>query len=511
MTPVPKRGSKPRLAAQTAAASITPAMGAGAERPRRRGPILGIVVLGALLGVATVGAGTDGVTAAQSGPGAPFTFNFVGNPTSPQPWTPSNWDVAVESRNPGTFEHLLPMQAQHGADCSPYPATHYNDTYEGAVFLCRNHVMTAVNAGGYGEAVLTPDHMVDFSGGEATVRFNLSSLRTSYRDWAAFWITPFDDNLVLPIDPGQTVDLQGPPARGIEVRMDQGGGGTIFRATQIDNFKSTPLRVNTSKSLEKLVGVASATVRTTFELTISRTHLRFGVPSLGYYWIDSPITSLGWSRALVQLSHHSYNPTKDCAAQRLPVCLPNTWHWSDFYISNSVPFTMLRGDVQVVHAGTPALVKFPARAPQSSFLRFAAIGSIEFSLNGGKTWQPAHRQAQIYNVYDHFASYWTAVPAGTQSVTVRGQNWKGGPWWVRDVAIWSTTLPRPIQQPPTSQPKPAAPAAVAAQATFLQGLLNAADRHPLDAAAIAVLGAAVLVAAGYLVVLRRRRARLRSK
>jgi hypothetical protein len=465
------------------------------------------------LALATTAA--DGVSAASLaaplGVAAPFTFNFDGAPATPQPWNPPNWDVAVNSGNVNTFAQLEGMQAQHGSDCSPYPATHFNNTYEGAVFLCHNHVMTAINAGGYGEIVLTPDHLVDFSGGEATIRFNLSTLRTSLRDWVGVWITPFEDNLVLPVDPFLHVGEQGPPQRGIELKMDSANGGTIFKATVMDGFKGTVLKVNTSKTLEKLLG-PSAVTRTTFELRISKTHLTFGAPTLGYNWVDTPLIGLSWTRGVVQLSHHSYNPTKhDGCGPKVTPCLPDTWHWSSFYISSAVPFTLLRGNIQVVHAGTGAVITFPAAAPKSAFLRFSGIGKIDVSLDGGKTWQAAQRQVQRDDFVEHFSSYWTPIRAGTSSVTLRGQRFYGGPWYVRDIAIWSASAPASSgAQGPAAPPNASKPVLHPATAKPATGLV-ALFARPAVAATIAVIAVALLGGLAYLAMLRRRRIRLERR
>jgi hypothetical protein len=498
------------------------AMGRGPKQPRGLHELGTLGIVSALLAIALVASGADGVSATGAATAAPFTFTFDGNPSSPQPWKPSTWDVVVNSRDTRTFVQLESMQAQHGSDCGPYPATHVNNTYEGAVFLCHNHVMTAINAGGYGEIVLTPDHMVDFSGGETTIRFDLSTLRTSFRDWPSIWITPFEDNLVLPIDGGERVDLQGPPQRGIQLRMDKAAGGSIWRATLVNNFKATALPFKATKSLETLVGSPSAVNRTTFELTVSRTHIKFGAPKLGFNWVDTTIAELPWSRGVVQLAHHSYNPIKHCTPTATLTCQPDTWHWSNFYVSNAVPFTLLRGDQQVLHGtykplsvtATPSLVSFPGPAPQSAYLRFAAVGAIDISLDGGKQWQPAHRQNQLYSYIDHFSSYFTPIPAGTRSVSIRGHNWGWGtnpgyPWWVRDVAIWSASVPSAGASPappPAAAPKVAAPtASTPHQATGLTvSTVLAAVRTPTGLAG----GSAGLLILGGIVVwlwLRRRR------
>lgn len=499
---------------------ISAAMGLKAKHPGRVGSLAYGAILTVLLAAAVVVTASDGVSATTSTAGAPFTFNFEGNPTSPQPWRPTSWDVVVNSRDVRTFVQLEGMQAQHGVDCGPYPSTHFNNTYDGAVFQCRNHVMTAINAGGYGEIVLSPDHMVDFAGGATTIRFNLSTLRTSFRDWASIWITPFDDNLVLPIDPGERVDLQGPPRRGIQVRMDQGAGlGTIWRGAVIDNFKATSLPLNGLKTLEKLLGSTSAVTRTTFELTISRNHIKFGAPTLGFYWIDAAIPQLPWSRGVVQLSHHSYNPTKHCTPSGTLTCLPDTWHWSNFSISNAVPFTLLRGDQQVLHAAnsqlgvaaTPTVVNFPAPAPASAFLRFAAIGGVDISLDGGKTWQAARRQSQLYSTVDHFSSYFTPIPAGTTRVWFRGHNWgfsanPGGPWWIRDVAIWSTVNRAGAPTTGTTGATGSTPPARATTTgTSITMILAAALTNPLIDGSLGLLVLGGVAALAWAITRRRRR------
>src|SRR4029077_9153569 len=63
------------------------------------------------------------------------------------------------------------------------------------------------------------------------------------------------------------------------------------------------------------------------------------------------------------------------------------------------------------------------------------------------------RQSQLNNIVGHFSNYWMAVPAGTASVTIRGTNWIGGPWWVRDVSVWSLASPAPTSRGSTQGPQ----------------------------------------------------------
>ncbi|HVD30343.1 MAG TPA: hypothetical protein VNE19_01350, partial [Methylomirabilota bacterium] len=204
-----------------------------------------------------------------------FLDTFDGAPPAPTPWHPANWDVTVHSRDVDTFTTLESMHAGHGTDCSAPPATHDISSYDDAVFLCRDHVMTAINAGGYAVIYLTPNQLVDFSTSESVVRFDVSTLVTSGRDWIDFWITPFHENVQLVGDIGP-VDLNGLPRDAVHVRMNQFSGVTVFRGSVVRNFDEQPVGGLDSLALERLV-VPSAAVRTSFELRISRTHLKFGI------------------------------------------------------------------------------------------------------------------------------------------------------------------------------------------------------------------------------------------
>jgi hypothetical protein len=357
-----------------------------------------------------------------------FVETFDGAPATPQPWRPGNWDVQVHSRDNDTWDQLETIQAQHGPDCGAPPATHPNSSYEGSVFLCRDHVMTAINASGYGVIYLTPNHMVDFSRGESVISFDMSTLRTSARDWVDVWVTPYEDNLALPFEDG-VVDLQGPPRRGIHVVMV---GENRFEVEVYDNFRPSGLPAR-GTAYDSVLSPDAAR-RDRFELRISPTHIRFGMPQYNLWWVDTALPSLGWTTGVVQFGHHSYTPEKDCNS-----CRANTWHWDNVSISPSTPFTILRADRRNVNAGSPTrTVFFPQPAPPNSYVRFGGIGdNLAVSANGGATWIPAVRQAESRDVDEHFKSFWTPIPAGATSITFRGSGWWGGRWEVRDISIFA--------------------------------------------------------------------------
>ncbi len=380
-----------------------------------------------------------------------FMETFAGRPAAPTPWHGDDWDIAVHSRDRGTWSAPQPMMAMHGADCSAAPATHLVRTYEDSVFQCNGHLMTAMDATGYGMIYLTPNDMLDLSRGEATVSFDLSTLRTSTRDWVDLWLTPYDENLQLPLD-SWVPDMHGEPRDAVHVRMDWFNDSTIFRVSVVRNFQVEEVQQSSWTGLETVLAQQglqpSAVRRDTFALQISPDHVRFGMPTYNAWWVDQSIAPLGWSRGVVQLGDHSYNPLKEC--QLHTGCGPNTWHWGNVRVSPAVPFTILRADRRMVDASTAGQpLSFPAPAPADSRLRFAAVGKqVEVSFDGGRSWAPAQEQAQKPGVREGnaelFDSYWTPAPEGATQVLVRAQDWASdGPWEAQDVSIWSSTAPAP--------------------------------------------------------------------
>jgi hypothetical protein len=377
----------------------------------------------------------------------------------PTPWKPTDFDVAIHSRDESTWYQPETFRAMHGTDCSPYqtpePAnavrhgdlgTHDAVTYDDLNYRCRNHMMTAIKATGYGSIYVTPNAMVDFGAREASIKFALSTLRTSGNDWVDIWITPFADNLTHPIDArlGFTTDLQGVPRTGIHIRMVPGQQRlSRFDAYYVNNHVEMMLPVINTNGYESILTPVS-TRRDTFELTISRNRVRFGMkkiaspdgPARSIDWVDVPL-SLPWTRGVVQFGHHSMNP-------QLGGGSAGTWHWDDIKIAPAIPFTTIapkldggtrRRYVDAATAETP--VEFERAAPADAYLRFSAFGpNLQFSVDGGATWTNARRQPASLDRADRFRSYWTPIPEGTSSVLIRRAAGTG-PWMVRDLGIWS--------------------------------------------------------------------------
>jgi hypothetical protein len=385
----------------------------------------------------------------------------------PKPIYPTGWDITFVG-------DPQPMEAQHGANCSAPPATHHVATLEDMVFQCNGHLMTAMNAG-YGAIYLTPDQMLDFSQGEAVLKWDMSTLRTSSRDWVDVLVMPYSENMQLSFE-NTDIHL---PQNAVHIEM---GGADVFIPTIYRNGKKEQVQSDTYHTWDMVLDGAGlrpdAARRDTFELRLSRNHMKFGMPQYGFWWVDTDIAPLNWNSGVVQLNHRSYNPQKSCNWDGS--CGPNTWHWGNISLTPATPFTIVRADRRMVDADTSNQINFPTPAPANAFLRFVGIGiPVQYSLDGGSTWLDPQTQGEAIGkthpeVPDNF---WQPIPAGTQSVKFRGRRQGSIMWGVSDISYWVANGVA-AEQPPqaiTSQPlrevaaevapAPSAPAPVSSATT----------------------------------------------
>jgi hypothetical protein len=377
-----------------------------------------------------------------------YLQSFDGSPSAPQPYAPPGWDVQVHSRDESTWQQLEPMTAQHGMDCAAPPSTH-PDTgdYASAVFLCRDHVMTSISAGGYGVIYLTPPVLADWSNGEAVIRWDMSTLRTSQRDWVDVWISPYDEHLALPLG-GDFPDLVGTPRRFLHFSMDQGGGATdaVFRAGGSADWTRGWQDLGGVWEGYNTVLTPDAARRDTFEIHVSRTHVKVGMPAYNLWWhdVDIPTGALDWTQGVIQFGHHSYNPSK---CDPSVACAPNTWHWDNVSVSPAVPFTIERASPRQVRNGSSNVWTFQHPAPAGARLQFSAVNAlgdvpqIDLSWNDGATWQTYTPQPSTTAYVADLGlarNYWVPVPVGATHVLVRGQGHSlgAGTWQATDASVW---------------------------------------------------------------------------
>lgn len=390
-----------------------------------------------------------------------YMQTFTGMPSTPAAYRPPGWDVQIQSRDSGTWTDLEPMLADHGPACEGPPLQHpLTGDYSSHVFQCHDHVMTAIKAGGYGVIYLTPPALADFSQGETVIRWDMSTLRTSARDWVDLWITPPPDHLALPLDESLP-DLAGLPRRAVHTSI--AGGSSVLATEVIADFLGNTYLPNTTQSYDTVL-TPSAVVRSTFEVHLSRTHVKVGMPQYNLWWTDTDIPDLGWDQGVVQFGHHSYNPLKACNDDG--TCHADTWHWSNVSISPSLPITLTELAPRQLSNLAPGGWAFPMPAPPGSYLQFSAnnapgfvdwthVGSpaIDLSWDGGATWQTTLPQPSGgATTHDYLAarSYWVPVPAGATAVQVRGQGgYWGGYWQAKDASLWQLT---PSDVPPTPVP-----------------------------------------------------------
>src|SRR5256886_1218255 len=154
-----------------------------------------------------------------------FSFNWTASPDAPQPWVPGLVnDSDLISHIDGPTDQNGLMNAGHGPACEAQPATHQIRSLGDAAFICKSHMMTAIDGGEtayatYGSVYFTPAQLLDWSHGPASLSWKVSTQRLSSRDFWAVNLTPFDQNMVLPLA-SEFPAYQGQPLTGVELRMD---------------------------------------------------------------------------------------------------------------------------------------------------------------------------------------------------------------------------------------------------------------------------------------------------
>ncbi len=390
-----------------------------------------------------------------------FLETFDGAPSAPSPiqnfpWS-KRWDISI--LNNGEFDANY---SNHGDDCAPPPAEHVVHNVDEAVYQCKDHIMTAVLSG-YSAVYMSPNHMVDFSQGEGSIRWDLNTGRTTDRDWIDINVQPFNSNNQIPFNDAIK------PNNAVVVHMINAVSNTSFDGEVFRNFTSTGLPLTpdatTLNSIMDPYGGVSLKRRDTFELKLSRTHVKFCIVSVNFSskdpgpkgetvpiainacWIDTTIPDLGWDKGVVQLNHYDYNGAKTCPER--PTHCGQTWHWDNVSISPATPFTIIQSDRRIANNSNPKVI-FSSPAPANAFLRFMGRdfigGGIRYSLNGGKTWLNASRQPDGAPGLgtEHYRSFWTAIPAGTTSVMFDGDHIE---WSAEGVSIWSLNSPSSTTTP----------------------------------------------------------------
>jgi hypothetical protein len=336
--------------------------------------------------------------------------------TGPTAFKGARWLVHMDVADFNRWQSGDAVHAQHGADCAAPPATHLANQWREYVFVCNNHLMTARAAPSYGATYLMPRVQADWSNRGAVVAWDVSTFKMSTRDWIDLWITPFNDLLSVPIDAAGPNTYQGNPRNAIHVRNSN--DARSWTVTVIRNFQE----VRTGTFYLPARVTPSATVRSAFEVRITKTSVRFGMPTLNR-WItvraDVPFT-----KGVVQWAQHSYNPTKDNSG------VPATWHWDNFFITPAPRLAMTRVSPvrSIANNGQVRRLNFAAPAVPGARLLFGGVCRIQINFGRGWQWAPKQPASRGNTTVESSASYLIPVPAGARSARVRffGDGWYTG-------------------------------------------------------------------------------------
>jgi hypothetical protein len=373
-----------------------------------------------------------------------FLETFDGRPGAPQPFTQhsayASFDVQIHSRGVKPWATLAAMHAHHDGNCSGPPTSHPTNSYDGAVFICNDHLMTAINGEEYGLIVLTPNRMLNVADG-GSVSFDISTERMSKRDWWEVMITPWAENLALPLlsDLSQGVDLQGPPRNAISIAIDNGHGAPMLKIVRNGIVQRYGSGGSVPLFNERIAaGTNQAATRQSFRFTVADGRMRFerlASPTARALVFWDVAATATFDTGVVQFGHHSYDPVK------AELGVPATWHWDNLAVTNrsdaGTAFTIQHAAPrQLTSAGT---VTFPA-APSGAFLRFAAL--CRPVVNGVETSSQPTAEARHPN---HASSYFVSIPAGSRSATI---DFTADDWYTpnygclaRDFHVWALAGP----------------------------------------------------------------------
>jgi hypothetical protein len=426
-----------------------------------------IAVIVALVLSMSVATGAAGQVAGS------FVEMFSGTPPAPEAYSnPHNWDIFVQGFEANHYTGQAAQVGQHGPDCGPpgfpYTAanTHPLTDESSAVYICNNHVMTTTGLAGYAAIYMTPPAVADFSSGEATVSWEMSTLRTGSRDWPDVVLTPFSEHSEMAYNNND----QHIPPHNIHVQL--AGGGNVWLVTQrigggvnYNEGHDATIAGNSTTwdDVFHQFGLnESAQRRDVMELKVSRTHISMCMPKYQlsggqvFCWVNAslaePLDDSVWhGQASVMLAHRSYNVEKSCSSDEDEFaivhnaygdanCPPNTWHWGNVVIQPAVPYGIVPSTSGDVTRASGGRVDFPAPAGDNAFLSFVSFGhtpSLPVSFVNGVTWAAPRLQPAVAPSEENGEAIFTPMPAGVSSVMVRGANGGWGSFQATNFAIYT--------------------------------------------------------------------------
>jgi hypothetical protein len=266
--------------------------------------------------------------------------------------------------------------------------------------------MTSRAAPSYGATYLTPLALLDWSSRWALLRWDVSTLSMSSRDWIDVWVTPIRDALTVPIE-HNGVAFQGTPKNAIHIRnANDASGWTVDVIKKFRTVKSRTL---------KLPGnfPHSAMVRTPVRVKVFRNRVVLSMDGVGRVVVNA---GPNFRRGMVQFAEHAYNPFKDNAG------VAATWHWDNFTLAPASKLPIRRVTPQRRTADRPGAVRkftFSGPAPARSVLLFDAVCQVSVNFGSGFRRVAKQPSSGHNGAAESPSSYKVAVPRGARKVVVR--------------------------------------------------------------------------------------------
>jgi hypothetical protein len=382
------------------------------------------------------------ILAPQAATSSIFTETFDAAPTAPSRWDPPGWDV-IRSGNASQAPFTNPIPDCNGTQSYAPMA----DNEEFGVYKCPNHLMLRMANLSYGFMMLTPPTLVDFSNGEAAIQWDMSTINTNGRNWIEMHLMPVQDHILMAAERWGSNRA----ARELVIMSKEGscsgtkntsGEGSVLIKTEIRRVLSG------NYSGDEQIGQAclgdyvnpSGSTYTTLEFRITKTHLKFGIPSQNAWFFDKQISDLGWDKGVLQFGVSAYNSHSNSPCFESGACPFTVFHFDNVTISPSIPFTILKGDRSFINSTTTNQWNLTT-APSGALLKFVGIANkIEVSFNDGTSWTRvplANQPSNNPEGDEHGDDYLTALPQGTTKVLFRGERWWGGDWEVDNIGVYA--------------------------------------------------------------------------
>jgi hypothetical protein len=345
-----------------------------------------------------------------------FFASYDGDsPAAPRALYGDTTQFAIDLHDRNNAPEMTGDIGEHDPACGPPPATHTLVQAEDHVYVCSQHLMTAMGNPGYGAIYLTASATIDFSAG-ATISWEQDMSRGSTRNWTDLWITPPEDYLPLPVSPRvKSVDLQGQPCNAIQIEQDHHNSGTTFDGRVVRDCDESGFTDKWWLGLEKQAGWPGQdpTRRDLIVVMITPeggAHYRVRVSMPEYAnitWVDE-VVEIPFSEGIVQWGQHAYTPDKACKEHLGGVCNPDggsrdTVHWDNFRFNHATPFS-------ITSAGSHTADTITLDGP--GYLRFTSH-SENPTVNG----QPVSPQPSTLHDSGKAKNFLVEVPAGTYAVS----------------------------------------------------------------------------------------------